>query len=81
MAEEGIERGFVDAGWKLGSGSSGYLNVGENGNRSILAHLWAWGPKIPYSNSPLRRGTLPTGSRDPDAPTGQVATRRVRRAA
>ncbi len=43
MTEEEIEQGFVDAGWELDSGFSGYLIIGENGDQSILAHRWAWG--------------------------------------
>ncbi len=47
MTREEIERGFVDAGWELDGGFSGYLIIGENGNQSILVHRWTWETEDP----------------------------------
>ena len=58
MTEEEIERGFVEAGWELDSGFSGYLIIGENGDQSILAHRWAWGTEDPVFELSSKEGDL-----------------------
>lgn len=58
MTEEEIERGFVDAGWELDSGFSGYLIIGENGDQSILAHRWAWGTEDTVLGLSSKEGEL-----------------------
>ena len=62
MNRKGIEWGFVDAGWELDGGFSGYLIIGEDGDQSILAHQWVWGTEDPMFELSSSRGTSPTGS-------------------
>jgi hypothetical protein len=47
VTREEIEQGFVDAGWELDGGFSGYLIIGEDEHLSIIAHRWMWGSDDP----------------------------------
>ena len=47
MTKEVIERALIEADWKLDSGFSGRLVVGENHDLSILAPRWAWEARDP----------------------------------
>ena len=84
MTREEIEQGFVDAGWELDGGFSGYLIIGEDkhlstfynsasvvvGDRRSCVRAFRW---------PERTHLL--GSGDTDASASRGAARRAWRAA
>ncbi len=71
MNRKEIEWGFIDAGWELDGGFSGYLIIGENGDQSILAHQWAWGTEDPVFELSSRHRDLAYWVRE--SPTPQRA--------
>jgi hypothetical protein len=60
-SREEIKQGFVDEGWELDGGFSGYLAVGEDARLSILASRQVWETASPRLSCTTGKGRSPTG--------------------